>query len=47
MSNQIYNETEKLTTNDIYPCIENKKYRNLLLRLMHSKHNDSDEFIIS
>ena len=47
MINRIYNELENLTEKDIFPCIENSKYRNLLLRLMHSKHNDSDEFIIS
>lgn len=47
MINHIYNESENLIEKDIFPCIENEKYRNLLLRLMHSKNNDSDEFIIS
>lgn len=40
-------EIDSLTEKDIYPCIENEKYRNLLMRFMHSKFNDTDEFIIS
>lgn len=38
---------KNLTDQDIYPDLNNEKYKNLLERYMHSKHNDSDEFIIS
>lgn len=38
---------KNLTEKDIYPYLENERYKNLLKRFMHSKNNDSDEFIIS
>lgn len=37
---------KNLTEKDIYPYLENERYKNLLKRFMHSKNNDSDEFII-
>lgn len=38
---------KNLTEKDIYPYLDNEKYKNLLERFMHSKNNDSDEFIIA
>lgn len=40
------NELSNITENDIFPYIKDERYRNLLLRFMHSKVNDTDEFII-
>ena len=40
-------ELSNITENDIFPYIKDERYRNLLLRFMHSKVNDTDEFIIS
>lgn len=40
-----YNKS--LTEQDIYPYLNNERYKNLLERFMHSKNNNSDEFIIS
>lgn len=37
----------KMTEKEMYPCIENEKYYDLLKRLMFSLYNDSKEFIIS
>lgn len=38
---------KNLTEQDIYPYLNNERYKNLLERFMHSKNNNSDEFIIS
>lgn len=38
---------KNLTVQDIYPYLDNENYKNLLERFMHSKYNDSDEFIIA
>ena len=38
---------DNLTKKEIFPYINNEKYENLLIRYMHSRNNDSDEFIIS
>lgn len=40
-----YNKS--LTEQDIYPYLNNERYKNLLERFMHSKNNNSDEFIIA
>lgn len=37
----------KMTEKEMYPCIDDEKYYNLLKRFMFSIYNDSNEFIIS
>lgn len=44
---ELKNELDKLTTKDIFPYIDDEKYRNLFLRLLHSKECETDEFIMS
>ncbi len=41
------NELQNITENDIFPYIKDERYRNLLLRFMHTKVNNTNEFIIS
>ena len=47
MTKNFSTEINNLSLGDIFPYIENEEYLNLLIRLMHSRINDSDEFIVS
>ena len=47
MSKFLNTELNELSSKDISPYTNNEKYNNLLVRLLHSKINDTDEFIIS
>lgn len=41
------NELDKLTIQDIFPCMDNDEYKKLFLRFWHAEECESDEFIIS